>query len=373
MALASTLRYSYIKHSLRTKLNILLTSVGRRGYLVRYFREALQGQGRVIVTNSVPFTAGTEAADVFELVPPSHSPGYPELILDLCERHRIGLICSLHDLDGYVLAGLNPKFREMKIYSTLPEPEWARRCLDKFECGNILRRMGFDVPWSSLSLDEARRAIDEGVISFPLLLKARFGFGSLGVRICANFEELEQHFEEAKSNINASVLSEFLRHEDGFINDAQSKRETAISNPSAGLLIQEFFEGPEFCVGLVNDFQGQYAGHFVCKVLEMRAGESDSAISVGADAIGAVPTKLSKMTRHHGIWGLDIISVRNRHILIDINPRFTGDYPFHHLAGASVPAALITWARGGRAEQSWLQAHAGVRGFKDLVPRRTNP
>lgn len=54
-----------------------------------------------------------------------------------------------------------------------------------------------------------------------------------------------------------------------------------------------------------------------------------------------------------------------------IKSYFTGDYPFHHIAGANIPAALLAWAKGQEPDASWLQAEIGVRGFKDLVPARS--
>ena len=44
-------------------INILLTSAGRRGYLVEYFVDALAGRGRVIAANSDTSAPALAAAD----------------------------------------------------------------------------------------------------------------------------------------------------------------------------------------------------------------------------------------------------------------------------------------------------------------------
>ena len=44
-------------------MNVLLTCVGRRNYMVEYFREALNGRGQVYAANSYAETAGMAVAE----------------------------------------------------------------------------------------------------------------------------------------------------------------------------------------------------------------------------------------------------------------------------------------------------------------------
>jgi carbamoyl-phosphate synthase large subunit len=334
-------------------MNVLLTAVGRRSYLVRYFQEELKGRGKVIVTNSYADTPGMHVADIAQVVPPSHDPGYVDAIMAICRKFDVRLLCSCHDLDVLALSMARDHFQAEGIVAMLPDPDWARSCLDKFECGRRLGAAGFGVPWASVSLEETLDLLASGMIHFPLLVKARLGFGSLGLSRCDNVKELKSLIHQALNELRDSPVDHFLR-----------------IPPSAAVLIQEFLAGPERCVDVVNDLKGHYATHFICEVHAMRAGESANATTLDPTILGDLPVRLSKFTRHVGIWGVDVLMNDGNPKIIDLNPRFTGDYPFQHIAGANVPATLLAWCDGMDPDPAWLAPATGVSGFKDLVPTR---
>ena len=94
--------------------NILLTAVGRRAYLVDYFKDALKVcGGKVYAVNCIGGTPGAVAADGFEIVPKSADPRYVDVLVDLCRRWRIALLFSLHDWDAPVIARSRQRFLEV--------------------------------------------------------------------------------------------------------------------------------------------------------------------------------------------------------------------------------------------------------------------
>lgn len=332
-------------------MNVLLTAVGRRSYLVRYFQAALAGRGLLVATNTHPDTPGMHVADIALVVPASHDPGYVDAILDVCREHDVRMLSSCHDLDVYALSLARDRLADAGITAVLPDADWARTCLDKYACGLRLREAGFDVPWSSVSIAETRAALHAGAVSFPLIVKARLGFGSLGLNICHSLGDLLALVNHARAEVEASPIHRFLP-----------------MPLDSSILIQEMVQGPERCLDIVHDLEGRYAAHFISEIHAMRAGESDTATTMDPDLLGNLPYRLSQLTRHVGIWGFDFLMNDGHPVIIDVNPRFTGDYPFQHIAGANVPAALLAWADGVEPESSWLKPSAGIKGFKDLVP-----
>jgi carbamoyl-phosphate synthase large subunit len=265
------------------------------------------------------------------------------------------LLLSLHDLDVFILAQKRDQLAETGAIPLLPDPEWARTCLDKYACGLRLQDGGWHVPWTSNSLTETKVALSEGRVNFPLMVKARMGFGSLGLHKCRNLEELDNLYHHVQAELADSILQRFCPlPEDELV------------------LTQEVIDGPECCVDVVNDLNGNYVTHFACQVHSMRAGESDRVITIDPAFVGNLPQRLSCMTRHAGMWGLDLMLHNGDPKIIDINPRFTGDYPFQHIAGANLPAALLAWARNENPKPKWLQPEIGIEGYKDLVPMRVS-
>lgn len=333
--------------------NVLLTSAGRRSYLVHYFKQALRGKGKVIAANMHKDSPAMYVADEAVVVPPVFEKDYIQNILEICESYKISLICSLHDLDVYILSKHTYQLEQAGIVSLLPDTDWGRICLDKYECYCHLKKNGFYMPWTSVSLEQSLNALESGEIRFPVILKARIGFGSMGLNWCKSREELIFFHDMIQKQILGMRLERFFNYPIDKI-----------------VLIQQGIESTEYCVDVVNDLNGKYVCSLALEVHTMRAGETDFVTTVDPAVATDIPERLSRLTKHRGIWGIDIMYDREKPIIIDINPRFTGDYPYHQVSGANIPAAILAWKDGREPDPSWLESEVGVRGYKELVPSR---
>ncbi|WP_270855274.1 ATP-grasp domain-containing protein [Longibaculum muris] len=70
-------------------MNILFTSVGRRTYLVNYFKEALNGEGKIFVANSDVNSPAFLAADECVVSPLIYDDNYISFLLEYCDKKKL--------------------------------------------------------------------------------------------------------------------------------------------------------------------------------------------------------------------------------------------------------------------------------------------
>lgn len=329
--------------------NILLTAVGRRAYLVDYFREAVRScGGKVYAANCIRDATGLMAADGFEIVPRSADPVYVDAILDLCRRWRISLLFSLHDWDAPVIARSRDRFLDVGTVPVMADAGILAACLDKYATVREMARIGVAVPWTTLLLDEAAELMKTH--GGEMVVKPRWGQGSIGLFKVRSEDELGWAF-----NLSTSVARRF----------AAACPEIDASAPQ--VLVQRLVPGEEYGCDVVNGLDGVFRRAFVKRKIAMRAGETDTAESADMPAVSAAAAKVAAWSRHLGCMDSDwIVGEDGLPYLIELNPRFGGGYPFTHLSGANVVQACVDWANGIDAE-SWCENfRTGVRIGKEI-------
>ncbi|WP_005037578.1 ATP-grasp domain-containing protein [Holophaga foetida] len=331
-------------------MNILITSAGRRNYLVRWFKEAFtnsEREGKVICGDASPMAPALQEADEAIHLPLVSSPDYVDHLLAVCKAKSIRLVVPLNDLELPILAAARARFLEEDIILAVSDPQVIDLCFDKLATHRFLQRVGLFPPLTFASISEARGAIQKGSIQFPIIMKPRWGSASIGVEVVRSETEMaEVHpffIERLKRTILAEVSSQ---------NEAQS------------VLIQEFLPCQEFSLDVVNDLQGNHVTTFAKKKIAMRAGETDKAITVDIDALSSAGRVLGEKLGHVGNLDCDVFWDGEFVRVLELNPRFGGAYPFSHAAGANLPAALLAWALGEEAEPEWLRIKPGVASAK---------
>lgn len=120
-------------------MNVLLTSVGRRSYLIDYFRNALTGSEEVLAANSLTDVPGMFHADHAFTVTPFCEPGYVDEIIAICRQYQVGLLCSCHDLDSVVLASCHEVLQKEGYWPLSPIPTGQEFALISLNAGSCCR------------------------------------------------------------------------------------------------------------------------------------------------------------------------------------------------------------------------------------------
>ncbi len=330
-------------------MNILLTSVGRRAYLVKYFQEALQGNGEVHVCNSDDLTVAFKYADKAVISPLIYDDNYIQFLLDYCKKNKIDIMLSLFDIDLLMLAKHKSDFEKIGTRVIVSDKDFISICNDKWLTYLFLKENGFNIPKTYLSLDMVLEEIGNGNLVYPIIVKPRFGCGSISLSIADNEESLLYLY---KQNIKA-ISTSYLRYE------------SAVTENK--VIFQEFLKGQEYGVDCINDLNGNFVNAIVKKKLAMRAGETDIAETVELPVIFETTKKIAKLSHHIANLDMDVFLVNGEPYVLEMNARFGGGYPFSHIAGCNLPKAIVEWCKGNEVNQSLLEAKIRVRGFKELI------
>lgn len=331
-------------------MNILLTSVGRRSYLVEYFKEALSGNGKVYVSNSSNISPAFQYADEYVVTPLIYDKEYISFLRNYCLEKNIKAIISLFDIDLLVLAKHKKEFEDIGIKIIVSDESIIEICNDKYKTFLFLKENNFNVPKTYISLIEVKEAIKNKEIDFPLMLKPRWGMGSISIYEAENMEELEIFYKK----IDREIKKNYLKYE-----SAQTLEEN--------VLIQEKLKGQEYGLDVVDDLEKNYCTTFVKRKNAMRSGETDCAETIDSLMLRELGAKISEKVKHIGNLDVDLFLVEDKPYILEMNARFGGGYPFSHLAGANLPKAIIKWLNKEKVnKEELLTIKYNVIGQKDI-------
>jgi carbamoyl-phosphate synthase large subunit len=328
-------------------MNILLTCAGRRNYLVQLFKEALGDRGQVIACDSSESAAALTEADQKVVVPAVDRPEYFSVLLAICRERRVRLLFPLNDLELGPLAQQASRLRDIGTIPVVASPQVVATCLDKWATFKWLRSCDIPTPETYQAPEDARRALAQGIIRFPLLIKPRWGSASIGVEHVENDRGLALAYEWGQIRVRRTILGRL-----------------SSSETESCLVIQEELLGEEYGIDVVNDLTGRHVCTFGRRKLVMRAGETDRAVTVTDARLEHLGKGIGQRLEHIGNLDCDVMVTDRGCFILDLNPRFGGGYPFSHLAGANLPAALIAWANGEEPDPSWLKPRPGLLAAK---------
>lgn len=322
-------------------MNILFTCAGRRTYLLKYFKENMSAEDKVVATDMQLSAPALQAADVKLQVPAVYDPKYIDITLKICKEQKIDALISLNDLELPILAENKTKFEAYGVKVLVSDPEVIDIAFDKYKTAQWVESIGLNAPKTYVTLASAKEALAKGEISFPLFMKPRWGSGSIGLETIDDMEELDIYYHLLMKKIKKTILG-------------------TASVGDEYIMIQEKLTGKEFGLDVMNDLEGNNVAVSVKQKLAMRAGETDKAITVDIPEVYEMGRKIGDNLKHIGNLDVDIMQRANGDFcVLELNPRFGGGYPFSYEAGANMPKAILQWLKNEKIDSKTLQPQYG--------------
>jgi carbamoyl-phosphate synthase large subunit len=305
---------------------VLFTCAGQRVDIVTAFRRA----GALTVAVDVdPLAPALYHAHAHQLVPPVGDAGYVPALRALVERHGIRLVVPLTDLDHGVLARSRDELGGALVL--LPAPEVVDALADKWLAHRLFEERGIGSPatWLPGELPDA--------LPFPVLVKARHGFGSRGIYRCHDSRELE-------------FFLGYTEHES---------------------IVQACCLGREFSIDVLCDVESRCLNAVPRTMIQSKGGESVKGTTVRDPALIDLGRHVSETLRLVGPANIQCFREPDgRHLVTDINPRFGGGFPLPTAAGSRYPELALALAAGERPEPRLGAFREGLvmtRFFSELV------
>jgi carbamoyl-phosphate synthase large subunit len=295
---------------------VLFTCAGQRVDIVGAFRRA---GATTIATDVNQLAPALYHADYRAIVPRVADFGYVSALGDLVKLHDVRLIVPLTDLDHVVLAQARAELAPAVVL--VPDEETSARCADKYLAHAFFEEQGIGTPptWLPTDLPDDLR--------YPVLVKARKGFGSRHIYRAANAVELEF----------------FLRY------------------TSADSMVQSVCLGVEFSIDVFCDLDGRCVASIPRTMIESKGGESIKGMTIKDAGLIDFGRRVSEALRIIGPANVQCFREPDGTLEVtDVNPRFGGGFPLPTAAGSRYPELAVALANGETLEPRLGDFREGV-------------
>ncbi len=296
---------------------ILLTGVGKRYDIVSCFARLTT----TVAADPSPLAPAQYAAQVRVAVPMVEDPDYVPALRRLCERHGVGGVLPLTDLDIEVLA----RAREDGLLPALvPSSEVARATYDKYETHLLLGRHGLPSPPTVLAHEDLQE------LEYPVMVKPRRGSGARSIHRAADARQ-------------ARFFVDYVQE------------------PT---MVQRAMNGPELSIDCLGGLDGRCLNAIPRTMLESRGGESIKGEVIRDEELGELARSTMEALRVVGPATIQVFRDPDIGLgITDVNPRFGGAFPapaYAALEGRTYPELLVRMAAGELIEPHVGEFRAGM-------------
>jgi carbamoyl-phosphate synthase large subunit len=305
---------------------VLFTCAGQRVDIVTAFARS---GATTIATDVDPLAPALYRAARRALVPRVDDPGYIPALRDLVALHDVRLIVPLTDLDHLQLATARDDLGGAVVL--VPELDTIRRCSDKYLAHVYFEEQGIGSPptWLPGGVPDD--------VAYPVLVKARQGFGS-------------RHIYRAS---NRAELDFFLDY------------------TSADSMVQGMCRGVEFSIDVFCDLDARCLAAIPRTMIESKGGESIKGATIKDAELIAFGCRVSEALEIIGPANVQCFREPGGELQVtDVNPRFGGGFPLPTAAGSRYPELALALAAGESPEPRLHDFQEGVvmtRFFSQII------
>ena len=280
---------------------VLFTCAGQRVDIVSAFGRA---GARTLAVDVNPLAPALYHADAHAFVPRIDVAAYVPALSELVRVHDISLVVPLTDLDHGVLSRAKDELGALVL---LPAPEIVDALADKWAAHALFVERGIGSPdtWLPDALPD--------VLPYPVLVKARHGFGSRGIYRCKDARELEF----------------FLGYTE------------------YDSMVQACCRGEEFSIDVFCDLESRCLNAVPRTMIESKGGESIKGMTIRDEQLIEVGRHVAETLELVGPANIQCFREPDgSHRVTDINPRFGGAFPLPTAAGSRYPELALALAAG---------------------------
>jgi carbamoyl-phosphate synthase large subunit len=284
---------------------VLFTCAGQRVDIVTAFGRA---GAETVAADLNPLAPALYAADRHLLPPAVDDDGYVPRLAQAAAEHSVDLVVPLTDLDMALLAERRDEFGALLL---LPDADVAERTNDKYLTHLFLEERGIGTPIAWLPTELPAE------LPYPVLVKARRGFGSRNIFRAEDREELD-----------------FF-----------------LARTPAESFVQVVCPGEEFSMDVFCDFDGRCLNSIPRTMIESKGGESIKGMTIVDDELVELGRTVCEALGINGPATVQCFRAAPGDCRVtDVNLRFGGAFPLPLAAGSDYPALALALARGERPE-----------------------
>lgn len=303
-------------------MNILITSIGQRGYLVDHFKEVSKGRYGIYAADALKYAPALKNADRAFVLPYASDKRYCEMLIKICEQNDIGAVFSINDVELPWLALYKPELARHGINAVICDKSVIDICTDKYLTYLFCKENGVNTPKTYLWTEKEHlfKDLKNGLMTYPLVAKPRRGSKSIGIHMLNNEAELLEDINAtANSNMPEEEKCMYQEKLSGVLIGAHvlcNKRKEPVSIVTMKNLTEHFGETYQN-IAYHDEKLFEYVFHAV-------------------DRVGA-----------YGIIDPNIMQKANgEFVLLEFNPRMSGGYSLSHYSNPLFTKTLVDIAAG---------------------------